>query len=232
MQETESLCARCARLGKTCCQTCEIYVTPGDVARIEAFTGQTGFYEFRVPDDPVYLDQDDDPEWAACVFRPDGSRRVLKRKADGDCVFLGPRGCQLPLEVRPLVCRLYPINYTARGLEPELAKGCPVQLLPPGMGLLEALDMSRSQAEIWHRQLYAEIRLEPHARLGESAVTSSTTATRETPQWRVDGPVTADKAAPAGPVPTSASERPVAGGNASLAETQGARPAYPVAKAP
>jgi Fe-S-cluster containining protein len=232
MQEAESLCARCARLGKTCCQTCEIYVTPGDVARIEAFTGQTGFYEFRVPDNPVYLDQDDDPEWVACVFRPDSSRRVLKRKADGDCVFLGPKGCQLPLEVRPLVCRLYPINYTARGLEPELAKGCPVQLLPPGVGLLEALNMNRAQAEVWHRQLYAEIRLEPHARPVGPGAPSSPVATDETAHRRVDVPVATEKADLAQPTPMAAAERPIVSGSASLGEPQGASPPYPVTKAP
>ena len=162
MENKEPLCLKCARRGKTCCQMCEIYVTPGDVERIQMFTGRHDFYEFRLPQNPRYLDQDDDPEWARCVFRPDGSRRVLRRTESGDCVFLGTCGCQLPWEVRPLVCRLYPVEYTATGLKTDLADGCPVDLLPPGQDLLSALGMTWAQAEVWHRQLYAEIRMEPH----------------------------------------------------------------------
>src|SRR5688572_5187759 len=90
MADEEFLCVRCARHTKTCCQRCEIYVTPGDVQRIEQHTDRYNFWEFRVPDDPNYADQDDDPAWRDHVFRQDGSRRVLKRQANGDCTFLGP----------------------------------------------------------------------------------------------------------------------------------------------
>ena len=38
----------------------EVYVTPGDVERIARHTGADGFYEYRAPDNPVYLEQDDD----------------------------------------------------------------------------------------------------------------------------------------------------------------------------
>lgn len=178
MENKEPLCLKCAQRGKTCCQICEIYVTPGDVERIQAFTGRRDFFEFRVPQDPRYLDQDDDPEWARCVFRPDGSRRVLRRRASGDCLFLGPCGCQLPWEVRPLVCRLYPVEYTASGLKTELADGCPVDLLAPGEDLLLALDMTWAKAEVWHRQLYAEIRMEPHLLTNRPAEVEKTQALR------------------------------------------------------
>ncbi len=49
MSDPEFLCVRCARHMKTCCQTCEIYVSPGDVERISAHTGRRDFYEFRAP---------------------------------------------------------------------------------------------------------------------------------------------------------------------------------------
>lgn len=159
--DSDFLCVRCAAHMKTCCQTCEIYVTPGDVERIEQHTGRRDFYEFRQPDNPVYLQQDDDPLWRDHVFRADGSRRVLQRQPNGDCSFLGPHGCRLPCEVRPLVCRLYPFDYNAEGIFPTLATGCPLELLAPQQGLLEALDMNRDQAEQWHAQLYAEVRTEP-----------------------------------------------------------------------
>ncbi len=146
---------------KTCCQTCEIYCTSGDVARISDYTGQQDFTEFRQPANADYLDQDDDPLWRDRVFRPDGSRRVLKKQANGDCTFLGNAGCVLPLETRPLVCRIYPFDYDADGIQSELATGCPTELLQIGQNLIQALDMNRADAVRWHAMLYAELRHEP-----------------------------------------------------------------------
>jgi Fe-S-cluster containining protein len=160
MSDAEFLCVRCARHMKTCCQTSEVYTTLGDVDRITGHTGRSDFYEFRVPENPFYEDQDDDPVWRDHVFRSDGSRRVLQRKASGDCTFLGPQGCLLPLDVRPLVCRLYPFDYVAEGIVEALSPGCPLELLAPGQGLLEALGMNRPDAVGWHRQLYTELLLE------------------------------------------------------------------------
>lgn len=157
----EFLCVRCSRHMRTCCQFSEVYVSPGDLKRIEAHTGRADFTEFRAPVNPSYADQDDDPPWAEHVFRADGARRVLKRLPEGDCTFLGPHGCVMPLEVRPLVCRLYPFDYDANGIRNELSHGCPVELLKPGQGLLEALDMQETDAERWRAQLYQEILLEP-----------------------------------------------------------------------
>lgn len=156
----ENFCALCAQHQKTCCQTREVYITPGDVRRIEAHTGRTGFWEFRIPADPEYLDQSDDPAWAGFVFRPDGSRRILRHQPDGACMFLGPAGCLLPLEIRPLVCRLYPYQYNEQGLLAELAGGCPTHLLRPGQDLLTVLHVTPEDARRWHSQLYREIRLE------------------------------------------------------------------------
>ena len=159
----EFLCVRCSRHMKTCCQTCEIFTTPGDVQRIEQHIGRSDFYEFRQPANPLYADQDDDPIWRDNVFEADGSRRVLRKQANGDCTFLGSAGCVLPLEVRPLVCRIYPFDYTADGLVDELSEGCPLELLRPGQKLIEALDMNRVDAERWRSQLYAEIQLKKEA---------------------------------------------------------------------
>ncbi len=84
------LCARCAQLGKTCCQLTEIYVTAGDVKRIAASSSRIDFYEYRMPVNQDYAADDSDPVWQRMVFRPDGSRRVLKQQDSGDCFFLGP----------------------------------------------------------------------------------------------------------------------------------------------
>ena len=92
---------------------------------------------------------------------------------DGDCTFLGPQGCTLPLEVRPLVCRLYPYDYSQRGIRDELAPGCPLKLLRPGQGLIDEFDMNLDEARRWHQQLYEEIRLEKTAVI-DQAMSAST----------------------------------------------------------
>ena len=167
----DHLCAKCARAGKTCCQTSEIYVTPGDARRITEYTHRPAedYCEFRYPCDPIYLNaHDDDPIWLVTVIRQDQNRRVLKRRDDGDCSFLGERGCTLPVEVRPLVCRLYPYDFNEQGIKPQLAHGCPTELMRPGITLLQELDMNIDDARRWHGMLYEEIREEPHARLPEA----------------------------------------------------------------
>lgn len=152
------LCALCAQQGKTCCVGTDIFVTLGDVRRITAFTSNHDFYEFRSCSTPAYRDQSDDPVWDTLVFRPDGTRRVIKRSSSGACLFLDPQGCRLPLSVRPLVCRLHPHIYNARGLYPELAPGCPIHLLPAGYPLEKAIAGFRNEEAVtWHHLLYQEI---------------------------------------------------------------------------
>jgi len=148
---------------RTCCQTNEVYVTLNDVGRITDHTGRYDFFESRVPTDPAYFRQDDDPLWRDVVSGPDGARRVLKRTPGRQCTFLGPNGCTLPCDVRPLACRLYPYQYDERGILADLASGCPTALLRPGEGLIESLGMSLEQARRWHAQLYCELRLEKEA---------------------------------------------------------------------
>jgi Fe-S-cluster containining protein len=154
---------------KTCCQTAEVFVTLGDVRRIEQESGRDDFHELRHPEHPVYRPDDSDTIWRDKAFQPDGSRRVLKHQDNGDCTFLGPAGCVLPLEIRPLICRIYPFDYDADGLLDDLARGCPLELVRPGMELIEELEMNREQAENWRKQLYAELLLEPdHASKSET----------------------------------------------------------------
>lgn len=149
-------CRKCATLGKTCCQVCEILVTAGDVHRIEAHTGRADFWSDAKPNDPRYLDQDDDPNWLRWVFRPDGTRPVLRRQENGDCAFLTSAGCSLPMEIRPLVCRLYPYAYTEAGIN-GVSDGCPPAVIPPRSTILKVLDMQLPDAVRWHRMLYSEL---------------------------------------------------------------------------
>ena len=157
----EILCVRCACHYQTCCQKTDIYVTLGDLQRIEQHTGSSDVHELRTPADPVYINQEDDPLWLAKVFRPDGSRRVLKHQENGDCIFLGSAGCTLPVEARPLICRLYPFDYSAEGLKSEPASGCPQHLLAPGQSVFEGVGISIHDAGRWHSMLYRELQQEP-----------------------------------------------------------------------
>jgi Fe-S-cluster containining protein len=157
----EPLCARCAGTRKTCCQTSEIHVTAGDIRRIRACLGQDPPCELKRPDNPSYLDQGDDPSWLMYVFKPDGSRRVLARREGGDCCYLCPDGCLLPLDARPLVCRLYPYTYNESGFTGIDADRCPVEFLGPGQGILAALGMENPDIYLqWRAMLYDEIKTE------------------------------------------------------------------------
>ena len=159
-EQNEPFCARCARFIKNCCQVPDVYVTLDDVERIVHGTGRRDFFEFRVSSDPSYVEQLDDPTWREFVIRPDGSRRVLKHTNEGNCTFLGLSGCLVDLEVRPLVCRLYPFDYTGNGIKEQPAPGCPTFLLGPEQDLFQTLGMTREDACRWHKQLYDEIRKE------------------------------------------------------------------------
>lgn len=156
-------CARCARMQKTCCQRAEILVTSGDIARIAAHTGRQDFWSLRAPVDPSYSEPDpDDPNWAAYTTDDRGRRRMLLKQPGGDCSFLGPHGCVLPTEVRPIVCRLYPFAYTERGLDGIDDGYCPTEtLIPrtqPGATMLTVLGMDPRDGERWRTALYSELR--------------------------------------------------------------------------
>jgi len=153
-------CAKHAQIGKTCCQGTEVLVTAGDKRRIGAFTGRDDFWRDAWPPDATYLDDGSDPGWTL-AFNVDGSRPILKRQDNGDCTFLRATGCALPLEMRPLVCRLYPYVYDEAGLRTVSADRCPAEVVPPGKTMVELLEMDEARAEGWRSDLYREIRESP-----------------------------------------------------------------------
>jgi len=157
------LCAICAGLGKSCCEQRDVLLSDGDVERISVHAGRLDFFESRPACSTAYLDQDDDPLWNVYTLDEGGRRRVLKHRTPGRCWFLGPQGCRLPVERRPLVCRLHPFEYTEErltGLSPE----CPAGFLAAGETLLANLEMNPGEAEEWRRQLYEELRRNPASR--------------------------------------------------------------------
>lgn len=150
---------------KTCCQRAEILVTAGDRERIAAHSGRRDAWSLRRPEDASYLEHDpDDPNWLRYTTDAQGRRWMLTRRQNGDCTFLGAQGCVLPLNVRPLVCRLYPFSYTERGLDDIDDGYCPTETLlkdePAGSTMLTVLDMNRVEAERWRAHLYAELTAE------------------------------------------------------------------------
>ena len=161
MEEAQPLCARCASLGRTCCQNSQIFITSGDIRRITRETGLAdGFAEYAVPADPGYLaNTETDPVWSR-IFGRDGSRRILSRQPGGDCVFLSPAGCRLAMEVRPLICRLYPYDYNDAAIKGVNGHQCPPPERDAPALLLALLSMNRDQAEAWRQTLYREIREE------------------------------------------------------------------------
>jgi Fe-S-cluster containining protein len=148
---------------RTCCQRAEVVVTAGDVARIRRHSGRSDFWSRRAPQEGVYHGEDpDDPNWRRYTFAPDGTRNMLVRRPDGSCTFLGPQGCTLPGDVRPLVCRLYPFHYNEERLSGIDDSYCPKDELlrdeKPGATMLTVLRMDPALGEKWRRLLYEELR--------------------------------------------------------------------------
>ncbi len=152
------LCRECALGGHTCCQGHDIYITLGDYRRIWLHTRSKDFFEYRSCSDAAYADQEADPLWQQFVFRPDGSRRVLKRQPNNDCFFLTPEGCRLPLMVRPLVCRLFPHTYSAAGIDNQWDLDCPAARAMPSIYMeADIAGVKRQEALQWHEVLYSEL---------------------------------------------------------------------------
>ncbi len=91
-------------------------LTRGEVAAMSAASGLS-------PDQFSVQDQADDAflEFLAALHpaflmtMPGGRRRRLIITPQGACLFLGPQGCALPQEARPLYCRLYPFWINPHG---------------------------------------------------------------------------------------------------------------------
>jgi uncharacterized protein len=115
-------CARCAKaIGKTCCEPAAYeqlaMVTGADIARI---TEHTGLPAWRFTEEEGVSAADAaafETRWP--LYRGYFRRRPVKtilRARNGACVFLDRmRGCTLPLDVRPIACRLYPFDKWADG---------------------------------------------------------------------------------------------------------------------
>ena len=121
------VCVRCAARGPTCCEPTDgvalAPLTPGDVVRIQRATGLTPkdfTTERPVDDEERAALEEQDPILRGLVH--DGRLVSLAKSARGACVFHErDRGCTLSYEMRPLLCRRYPI--VRRGAQLSVSPG-------------------------------------------------------------------------------------------------------------
>lgn len=116
------VCAACHQRGTGCCFLADqdtenmFGLTKGEIELIQKASG-------LAPQDFVVEDLASARFMAqALAIHPvfgqtmPGGRRLRLRVLDtGHCCFLGEQGCVLPLEARPLYCRLYPFWFTSDG---------------------------------------------------------------------------------------------------------------------
>lgn len=155
MDNPQTLCARCAGEGRTCCQGTAIFLTGGDVERIGAVCSDD-FWEMRKIDSSEYEGfLQYDAVWGRIFAK--GEVRIIRHRDGGDCMFLGVDGCVLELGERPLVCRLYPYDYNETTLKGVHGHLCPLPEGGNGALLLALLGMNREEGEGWRGLLYEEI---------------------------------------------------------------------------
>ncbi len=91
------------------------------------------------------------------ILLPDRHVKVLKRTLDKNCILLSKTGCCLPIDKRPLICRLYPYIYIEQGIlgiDPE----CPISQNRNWERILSGMEMPKEKADVWISLLYNEMR--------------------------------------------------------------------------
>ncbi len=117
--DDSDVCLRCSQLGPTCCRITigqEDFCFPlsqMEKERIQEHVPYTGGFALS-PNSPAFI------KFACRLFPgeedevrelfPEGKEHFrLAVDSMGACRFLGPLGCEIPREVRPYFCRLYPM---------------------------------------------------------------------------------------------------------------------------
>lgn len=159
VDDAGTLCSRCARRQKTCCQKAAVFITRGDIERIAASVPEaaSSFWEMREVGDLDFRGGSALDEIWGTIVGADGRVRIVRHRENGDCFFLGEDGCRLDLAARPLVCRLYPYEYTPASLTGVNAHLCPYPECGNAPLILALLGMNRDAAEQWRQALYREI---------------------------------------------------------------------------
>ncbi|MBI5521504.1 MAG: YkgJ family cysteine cluster protein [Desulfarculus sp.] len=116
------LCAQCHQAGGGCCRADADGVeymfglTRGEIEGMARASGLEP-WQFVVADQasPRFLEFLDSLHPLFRQTMPRGRRLRLRLETDGGCCFLGPEGCRLSREARPLYCRLYPFFVNPHG---------------------------------------------------------------------------------------------------------------------
>ena len=115
----ESPCAECARLyGATCCSRKDgdgprMPITYGDAALVSRWAGKDGISGVvSMPCDEGVIADLLGEEAALLVVH--GRALYLPTLPNGDCLYLGPKGCTIP-SAKPAVCSLFPFKPSAAG---------------------------------------------------------------------------------------------------------------------
>ncbi|MEN6620798.1 MAG: YkgJ family cysteine cluster protein [Smithella sp.] len=167
MNEIKSICSECVKRKilaneGTCCQDSDVFVSLGDLKRICIYKNSFNFYEYREATEPYLeeLKRCDDKLWNNVTITPKRMRRVLRKKGK-NCIFLDENtGCTLPMEIKPLVCRIYPYGYDNAKIILDNNCGCPQDLLnldSCNNAIEINFGVSIEKAELWRAQLYCEL---------------------------------------------------------------------------
>ncbi|OHD12762.1 MAG: hypothetical protein A2086_07230 [Spirochaetes bacterium GWD1_27_9] len=157
-----NLCDKCSKIDKTCCQLGSgvVLLTDGDIKRIINFVGQNDFWLMEEPKE--YLKNrilsSFDPNMRLYALSKDNKVQTLKHQANGDCTFLTEKGCILPMEDRPLYCRIHPYDFVEEVVTGITFVDCPVQYLDKKGDLPDILNVKYDDAVRWVKQLYNELK--------------------------------------------------------------------------
>jgi Fe-S-cluster containining protein len=160
----EHICAACPKaVGRSCCEVEGdlrlASLTSGDIARIEAATGRRAqFFVDHEVLTPMEQQKYERLRPANAGMVRDGVRRHLRAR-NGACVFhRTDQGCTLPVEARPLNCRLYPFEFNWLGkLDVHAVERChAVEQSQDVSQLLRSLGTSRRKLWRLHLRLLEE----------------------------------------------------------------------------
>jgi len=156
-------CRRCAEVSGTCC-----CLTPGNEefcfplstlerAAMEAAGADTAKF-FAQSNTPGFVDNlcrlfpGEDVRLRG-MFPAEGLHDRLALAPSGACLLLGPEGCRLPREARPLYCRLFPFWVrNGRQMYFEFKDCQALRESQGGAGLLRRLGMTEKDVlDLYHR---------------------------------------------------------------------------------
>ena len=160
------VCRRCSLQGPTCCRIAvgqEDFCFPlsqTEKERIQEHVPHTGGFELS-PNSKAFIDYlcrlFPGEEDAAKALFPEGKEHFrLAVDSLGACRFLGPEGCEIPQEVRPYYCRLFPFWMAGREVIFFDSPICLVRREERTLNrMLKALDTNKANG----KDLYGRLRL-------------------------------------------------------------------------